>query len=341
MYRTCIYCSAQLGANEALEAFPVGRRVAFDAGRGRLWAVCGRCARWNLAPIEERWEAVEEAERAFRDARLRAQSENIGLARLADGTRLIRVGPALAGELAAWRYGDQLVRRRRQFMVATGAAVAGGVVLAGGLAWAMASGGMFSLVANAGSFVQHFKRRRVFHQVPAEHSPTGMPLPLRRWHLNMARLVPGDGGTLALQVPNAKHRDPPLGGVGRYREDPSPLVLPDAEARRVLARGSVHLNAQGANRRRLEEALALLSDAGGAEGYLRRLAAQSRVIGGERRPRHKQATVGATPLLALEMALHEEQERRAMQGELSALEAAWRDAEEIAAIADRLAADAD
>ena len=40
--------------------------------------------------------------------------------------------------------------------------------------------------------------------------------------------------------------------------------------------------------------------------------------------------------LALEMALHEETERRAMQGELSELERAWRDAEEIAAISDNM-----
>jgi hypothetical protein len=40
--------------------------------------------------------------------------------------------------------------------------------------------------------------------------------------------------------------------------------------------------------------------------------------------------------LALEMALHEESERVALQGELAALETAWREAEEIAAIADSL-----
>jgi hypothetical protein len=40
--------------------------------------------------------------------------------------------------------------------------------------------------------------------------------------------------------------------------------------------------------------------------------------------------------VALEMALHEEQERRAMDGELAELEAMWREAEEIAAIADAL-----
>jgi hypothetical protein len=36
------------------------------------------------------------------------------------------------------------------------------------------------------------------------------------------------------------------------------------------------------------------------------------------------------------MALHEEQERRAMEGELQLLEQAWREAEEIARIADNM-----
>lgn len=40
--------------------------------------------------------------------------------------------------------------------------------------------------------------------------------------------------------------------------------------------------------------------------------------------------------LALEMALHEEQERRALEGELWSLERAWRQAEEIAEISDNL-----
>ena len=46
--------------------------------------------------------------------------------------------------------------------------------------------------------------------------------------------------------------------------------------------------------------------------------------------------MNAETRLALEMAAHEETERRAMEGELAALEAAWREAEEVAAIADRL-----
>ena len=40
--------------------------------------------------------------------------------------------------------------------------------------------------------------------------------------------------------------------------------------------------------------------------------------------------------LAVEMALHEEQERRALEGELWLLERAWKEAEEIAEISDSL-----
>jgi hypothetical protein len=41
-----------------------------------------------------------------------------------------------------------------------------------------------------------------------------------------------------------------------------------------------------------------------------------------------------TTRLALEMAAHEESERRALEGELHLLEEAWRQAEEVAKIAD-------
>jgi len=40
--------------------------------------------------------------------------------------------------------------------------------------------------------------------------------------------------------------------------------------------------------------------------------------------------------LALEMAVHEESERRALEGELARLTAEWKEAEEVAAISDNL-----
>ncbi|MDH5235738.1 MAG: hypothetical protein OEW77_12335, partial [Gemmatimonadota bacterium] len=60
MFQTCIFCLKPLGANESIETFPVGRRLAFDAAKGRLWVVCRNCERWNLSPLDTRWEAIEE-----------------------------------------------------------------------------------------------------------------------------------------------------------------------------------------------------------------------------------------------------------------------------------------
>ena len=65
MYSTCMFCNHSLGENQIVEHFPVGRRLAFDSDKGRLWVVCRRCERWNLSPIEERWEAIEDCERLF------------------------------------------------------------------------------------------------------------------------------------------------------------------------------------------------------------------------------------------------------------------------------------
>src|SRR5215203_4578160 len=123
MYRTCLFCSSALGSNEAVEHFPVGRRLAFDAAKGRLWVVCRKCERWNLTPLEERWEAIEECERAFTDTRLRVSTGNIGLAKLREGLELVRIGSALRPEMAAWRYGDQFGRRRVRHIAITAGAI--------------------------------------------------------------------------------------------------------------------------------------------------------------------------------------------------------------------------
>jgi hypothetical protein len=112
MLTSCAWCATPFPANDSIEEMPVGRRLAFDASKGRLWAVCRRCERWNLAPIEQRWEAIESCERAFRETRLRASTDQVGLAKLRDGTELVRIGRPIPREFAAWRYGDQFGRRR-------------------------------------------------------------------------------------------------------------------------------------------------------------------------------------------------------------------------------------
>src|SRR3954470_1741761 len=129
MYTTCLFCHTDLGSNEIIESFPVGRRLAFDAAQGRLWVVCRTCERWNLTPIDERWEAVEQCERLFTSTRLRVSTDNIGLSRLREGLELVRIGRPQRPELAAWRYGDQFGRRRRRHIAMSAAVGVTGVGL--------------------------------------------------------------------------------------------------------------------------------------------------------------------------------------------------------------------
>src|SRR5262245_11026801 len=124
MYSTCLFCNGSLGSNETIEHFPVGKRLAFDASKGRLWAVCPLCGRWNLSPLEERWEAIEECERTYRGTYVRVSTDNIGLARMRDGLELIRIGSPLRPEFAAWRYGRHFGTRRRRSQYIAGAGVA-------------------------------------------------------------------------------------------------------------------------------------------------------------------------------------------------------------------------
>jgi hypothetical protein len=331
MYRHCIHCAAELGSNDVLEAFPVGRTVAFDAAKGRLWSVCPKCARWNLAPFEERWEPVEAAEKAFVDARLRVHSENVGLAKLRDGTRLIRVGQAVPGELAAWRYGDQLTWRRKRFLQGSaGALAAGAAVMAGAALVGLGVGAAYCLGLVAHAWISSPSERRLIHYawVGSDREWGGQELPLTVWHAPRAVLVPGEGGGIALEVPAARPTDPD--GL-MPRED---VVLDDAEARAFLPRALVHVNRKGAARRPLQRAITLLEAAGGPEKYIRHTASKEWSLGDGA---EFAAPLAPARALALEMALHEESERRALQGELALLESAWREAEVIAGIADRLA----
>lgn len=65
VYTTCMFCKRTLGANEVVEVFPVGRRLAFDAAKGCLWVVSRSCERFRQSPGSVRWipskteEAVE------------------------------------------------------------------------------------------------------------------------------------------------------------------------------------------------------------------------------------------------------------------------------------------
>jgi hypothetical protein len=110
------------------------------------------------------------------------------------------------------------------------------------------------------------------------------------------------------------------------------LTVRGEDARRALASMLPWLNHAGGSVRRVAEAVAVISDVANPHQLLY---SASGAHSTSARPTY----VGSLPTpmrLALEMVLHEDDERSAMQGELRALEARWRAAEEIARIADSL-----
>jgi hypothetical protein len=336
MYATCLFCKKSLGANETFESFPVGRRLAFDAAKGRLWVVCAHCERWNLSPLEERWEAIEHAERLYRDTRKRVATDNIGLAKLRDGTTLVRIGAPLRPEFAAWRYGDQFGRRRNRQLLIAGAGVAaltgvvvGGMVTAGGI------GGMGWIIAQLGQRIVRGSPEEVIAKVPT--SSHGV-VHVRRRHLGETIIGQNVSGEMAIDL---RFKNGSARFEGREAERVAAMVIPT-------------VNRFGGSKARVAEAVDEIERVGGPEGYLAYVAGAAhawtdtdRASSPRRRGRfrstgydwsfsHGLYALAPAHRLALEMALHEESERRAMTGELEQLEEAWRSAEEIAGIADNL-----
>ena len=329
MYSTCLYCNNALGTNEVVETFPVGRRLAFDQSKGRLWVVCRKCEKWNLSPLEERWEAIEQCERLFHDARKRVSTDNIGLAKLTEGLELVRIGEPMRPEFAAWRYGDQFGRRRtRAIVIGVGAAAVGGGILIAGATAGILSGGGYGLYQGISSLYEVARKKRRLAVVTA---PNGQRLTVRGEHADRTRIVLGDphadGWSLDL------HHT-----TGRIR-------LEGDHARRATALIMPKVNMGGASREKVQDAVKRIESSGNPEKFLQWLALmpepRAEPTSWKRwaKPRPPQGGVSKLPLetrLAVEMAVNEENERRALEGELTLLELEWKEAEEIAGIADRL-----
>lgn len=319
MYHTCIFCNRTLGANESIENLPVGRRLAFDVEKGRLWVVCTECRQWNLTPIEQRWEAIEECERHFRATERRFSTDNIGLARLDEGLDLVRIGRPQRPEYAAWRYGREFLQRR--IAVSASIALHGFLIVWDsfvGLVW----GG---------------QQNRVVLRV---RSAEASRLALCRADLNQVRLVRTDTPDgWGLEVPHRAGS-----ALQRWWEDyagpgQETALLTGPSALYAAAKILPQLNPFGARERQVRDAVGLIESAGHVERFLREASARPGWMPGRLGFDHDESIIKTMRLarrLALEMAAHEQTERRAFEGELEELEAAWREAEEIAAIADRL-----
>ena len=341
MYSTCLFCSQSLGRNEVIEHFPVGRRLAFDAEKGRLWVVCRKCERWNLTPLEERWEAIEECERAFRATKLRVSTDEIGLARLRDGAELVRIGQPQRPEMAAWRYGDQFGRRtRRRVLYGVGASAAiVGVTWGVPLLGIAGLGSAGSLLMQAGAQWMH--RRAVVARVDVTQDDGSVaPLSLARMHVARTLLTSGRDGRWMLDVPYLSRGERLRYTMQGLRHETDSVQLTGDEAQRAAAQILPHVNTLGGRTRTVQQAVQVMEDAGSVEAVFSQAAnATPRArwtIAGGKAMAGSLAALPAPLRLALEMATHEDAERRALEGELHVLEAAWRSAEEIAGIADDL-----
>ncbi len=346
MYSNCIHCARPLGSNDAIEAMPIGHRLAFDEKRGQLWIICRDCERWNLTPFDERWEAIEQCERLFRGTSVRVSSDNIGLARLHDGTELVRVGMPLRPEFAAWRYGDQFGRRRKKVSI-TAATLGAGVIagaglVAGGLVTAgvgiMALVPMAQLIMDAsinsdGAFLGRWTRLPSGELVHRVSNP---------------KLITTDaeeGWGIAFEM-NSRITPPKTQQSKAWFEGSQ--IPPEFEIVRKEVRGSdatrllreflPSVNRRSSRREDIAHGVQLIEDAGGPNDFARWAAERRHQWAAQQTygDSGDMAHIPAAARLAFEMALHEDSERRAMNGELAELERAWQDAAHVASIADSL-----
>jgi hypothetical protein len=319
MFKHCVFCYSDLGTNETLGHFPVARRVAFDPSRGRLWAVCPGCGRWNLAPIEERWEALEELDRLVTDSgRLLSQTENIALARAGE-LDVVRVGRARLNEEAWWRYGREL-KARRSFTSKLGY-----VENLAALALMGSGFGLAVFIGNASPLkkgVRYLKYGNTAWRGETSCARCGSTLTVLTFKRakDLAIVQDGaDGVALELRCQVCGHIGTSGGG---YR-------MTGVQSEHVLRRVLAHSHYSGASEKRVKAATQLI-DQVGSSGALARTIARNR------------ATISTlssqalrTESIALEIAVNDDNERRLLELELEDLEARWKEEEEIAAIVDR------
>jgi hypothetical protein len=307
MYRTCAFCNAPLDGDGGPSGLRVGRRLAYDEWKGRLWVICSKCSRWNLTPLDDRLERIEAVARAAREGRVAAATDEVALIRWQHYV-FVRVGKPPRVELATWRYGERLRSRQRERMkvvipltvAAVGLGIAANVAAGGGLGvfvWNMSR--MVDWV-----YVRMIGNRKVVLSEPPICANCGSLMQLRARHVQHARVVPDAHAEVAvlLSCPRCRREGAQLAG---------------GDAVQVLRQGLTYLNVTRSGRRRAEDAARVVDEVGGPDRLVRDVARRELTLRSLRPERR----------LALEMAVDE-------RAEVEELERQWREAEEIAEIAD-------
>lgn len=322
MFTRCLVCATPFEANEQLEHAPYGQKLAFDPARGRLWAVCPTCRRWSLMPIEDRWEALDELEKLTTDkARLLSQTDNIALLRIGP-LDVVRVGKAQLTEEAWWRYGRELLSRKRRWdkMGLAGTVAAGAVVAGGWAAGGISMLGIWLILGHGSETVRDGARWLRFGSAAwrGEQSCPKCGFAFRsvayRDRSTLGLFPAGEPGRIEIVARCPK--------CGQYRE--AGLHLTGEDADRTLRRVLAYHHFSGASEQRVFKATRLIQEAGSPQDLTRIVVRDGKRLGDLQR----------TGGIALEIAANEATEQHLLELELAELEAHWRREEELASIID-------
>jgi hypothetical protein len=162
-----------------------------------------------------------------------------------------------------------------------------------------------------------------------------MGLRTRLSHLPEVSLL-ADGDGIALQIPVVKAGSRAL----KYNITREKVILTGDDAIRAAGALLPYLNRSGGSARDVASAVDYLEESSDPGVLFRRAAKAIEARNSGRaiwsNNRNSLRSLPTAGRLALEMAAHEDTERRALEGELHILEEAWKDPEEIAAISDDL-----
>jgi len=244
----------------------------------------------------------------------------------------VRIGDPQRPEMAAWRYGDQFGRRRRRQVALVGGAsvIVGGVVLFGPILGLIGVGALTPTLQLMSTGRTLYAARKLIH-VPA---PDGGTLKILLSELAKTQLF-ADGDDITLRVTSI--RTGPSPSPWRFDSRRQEIDLTGDDAIRAAAALLPMVNRGGGSSREVARAVGILEETADPRQLFQR--AVGEIETRDRAPIAVRSTnllrtLPTAGRLALEMATHEESERRALEGELHVLEAAWKDAEEIAAISD-------
>jgi hypothetical protein len=218
-------------------------------------------------------------------------------------------------EFAAWRYGGQLRKR----LVRNGALIVGvgtaavGLHAAAVLATVVGVGGVAAL--SAWEALRLIRGQNYVARVPTGKESILRSVEVRRKHLDKAYFFKRGKDDLFLELPS----------------DQGVVTLPGERAIRALQYVLPAVNVLGGGRRQVSEAVQAIERAGDPHHFMRFAS---------RRERFREAEpiteMDSMYRLALEIAVNEEMERETLQREVAQLALAWKEAEEIAAIADNM-----